>query len=143
MDNKDLIKEIEEYFAGYKRAKELGMIDYSPILLLHKCKTALQSQAIAPITSDEGGDMPYKHDSDALEKAAREIKAWKETAEFHCNNEFFYRGIVEKIGEMFEPDCYISNDGSVQQDVLALKVPELVAKALKQPAPSADGREEV
>lgn len=51
----------------------------------------------------------------------------------------FYRGIVVQIGDMFGVAARTSDDGSVQQDVLALKVPELVA-ALKQEVALANGR---
>lgn len=54
-----------------------------------------------------------------------ERDGWQRTAaEFHRNAEF-YRGIVTQIGAPF-PDAYVSDDGTVQEDVLALKVPEIV-----------------
>lgn len=56
-----------------------------------------------------------------------ERDGWEESTRFHLNNEMFYRGIVSQIGEMFGVAAKTSDDGSVQQDVLALKVPELVA----------------
>lgn len=62
----------------------------------------------------------------------QQVENWKETAAFHCRNELFYRGLITQIGEMFGKEAYISDDGSVQQDVLALKVPELVAELLRK-----------
>jgi len=66
----------------------------------------------------------------AVEKerdAARaELEAWKETAAQHSRNEDFYRGLIQGIGSNFGAPAYTSDDGSVQQDVLALRVPELV-----------------
>lgn len=61
-----------------------------------------------------------------LEQAEAEREAWKKTAEQHCRNEDFYRGLVSGIGAQFGEVAYISEDGSKQQDVLCLKVPELV-----------------
>lgn len=63
---------------------------------------------------------------------ARLAQAWHDTALQHCRNEDYYRGLVIKIGEMLGPDAYISDDGSVQQDVLCAKVPELVAARLSR-----------
>lgn len=58
-----------------------------------------------------------------------EAESWRETAAQYARNEDFYRGIVCQIGEMFGEEVRTSDDGSIQDDVLALKVPELV-KAL-------------
>lgn len=60
------------------------------------------------------------------ERAENERDAWIETARQHARNEDFYRGVVRQIGELFGDAAKTSDDGSVQQDVLALKVPELV-----------------
>jgi hypothetical protein len=42
----------------------------------------------------------------------------------------YYRGLVEKIGKMLGKEAYIADDGSVQDDILCAKVPELVAAKL-------------
>lgn len=65
-----------------------------------------------------------------IEALERERDAWAETARQHCNNEFFYRDLVREIGELFGVAAKTSDDGSIQQDVLALKVPELVRAAI-------------
>lgn len=62
-----------------------------------------------------------------IEEAIRERNGWCETAAQHLRNEEFYRGIVCQIGEMFGVAAKTSDDGSIQEDVLALRVPELVA----------------
>ncbi len=59
---------------------------------------------------------------------ASRVDPWMEDAMRHCRNEQFYRGIICQIGEMFGVEAKTSDDGSIQQDVLALKVPELVAR---------------
>ena len=59
---------------------------------------------------------------------ARRLAVWIENARQHARNEDFYRGLIVQIGEMLGPEAYISDDGSLQRDVLCLKVPELVKK---------------
>lgn len=69
--------------------------------------------------------------AEAISKpVARLAQAWHDTAAQHCRNEEYYRGLVIKIGEMLGPEAYISDDGSVQQDVLCAKVPDLVANLI-------------
>ena len=58
----------------------------------------------------------------------RERDAWIDTANQMTENASFYRGLVARIGEHFGVEAKTSDDGSIQQDVLALKVPELVAR---------------
>lgn len=58
---------------------------------------------------------------------------WKELAAQMARNADFYQGIVRQVGEILGKEAYTSDDGSVQDSVLALKVPELV-KALKDKA---------
>lgn len=69
---------------------------------------------------------------DIVLRLLREGDAWKETAERHCCNKEFYKSIVEQIGKLFGRDAHISDDGSVQQDVLALKVYPLVKSLVEQ-----------
>jgi hypothetical protein len=66
-----------------------------------------------------------------VEQLERERDAWSETANRHCRNEDYYRGLVVAIGKLLGPEAYISDDGSVQQDVLCAKVPEIVAAEVK------------
>jgi len=66
-----------------------------------------------------------------LEREQRHTDAWVDTAAFHCRNEEFYRGICQKVGEILGEAAYTSDDGSKQDNVLALKLPELV-RALKE-----------
>lgn len=56
--------------------------------------------------------------------------AWYDTAAQMSRNADYYRGLVVKIGKMFGKEAYISDDGSIQDDVLCAKVPELVAAKL-------------
>ena len=52
---------------------------------------------------------------------------WEETAKRHYRNEEYYRGLLIKCGETIGAESYISDDGSIQEDVLCAKIPELVA----------------
>lgn len=50
-----------------------------------------------------------------------------ETARQMANDRNFYQNIIRETGAIFGPEAYISDDGSIQDEVLALKVPELAA----------------
>lgn len=62
----------------------------------------------------------------------RRVKAWEQSAAEFCSGMEFYRGIVHQVGEMFGVAARTSDDGSIQDSVLALKVPELVAAVLAE-----------
>jgi hypothetical protein len=76
------------------------------------------------------GDYVLYDDYQLLESRVHELEAekegWNETAAQHLRNEDYYRGLVQEIGKHFGADAYISDDGSIQQDILCAKVPELV-----------------
>ena len=55
-----------------------------------------------------------------------ERDAWIESAAMMDGDARFYQSIVKQIGGLFGEAARTSDDGSIQQDVLALKVPELV-----------------
>lgn len=58
---------------------------------------------------------------------AKERDAWYETAQQHCRNELYYMGLLDEIAENFGEDAYQSDDGSIQDDPIRAKLPELVA----------------
>lgn len=62
-----------------------------------------------------------------IEELRRSAVAWEESAAQFHRNECFYRDLIHQIGKPFGVAAMTSDDGSVQQDILALKVPELVA----------------
>ena len=66
--------------------------------------------------------------ADEIERLREERDNWIETARQHLRNKEFYRGLVNQIAVPFGMAAYVSDDGSVREDVLALKVPELVAR---------------
>lgn len=55
---------------------------------------------------------------------------WQSTFKHMSDSIEYYRGLVQKIGLMFGEEALISDDGSVQDEVLCAKVPELVAQQL-------------
>ena len=59
------------------------------------------------------------------------VKNWYDTAAQNQRNTDYYRGLVQEIGKIFGDAAYLSDGGSVQQDVLCAKVPELVKALLK------------
>ena len=62
--------------------------------------------------------------------AERQRDNWMETASQHSRNQEFYHGLVTDIGNMFGLVARVADDGTICEDVLALKVPELVAKLI-------------
>jgi hypothetical protein len=55
-----------------------------------------------------------------------QIEAWAETARQQLRNTEYYRGLVVSIGELFGEEARTADDGTVMEDVLCAKVPELV-----------------
>lgn len=58
------------------------------------------------------------------------IEAWKHTAEQHLRNEQFYQGLLDDCAFHLGPETFISDDGSVQDSPIRLKIPEMVAALL-------------
>lgn len=71
-------------------------------------------------------------DTVLCEAVAKRIAAWMSTAAEFSVSVDFYRGLLTQCGEAIGPEAYTSDDGSVQQDVLALKIPEIVRKLVAQ-----------
>jgi hypothetical protein len=60
-----------------------------------------------------------------------ERDAWVETAAQAHRSREFYMDILHQVGDMFGVAARTSDDGSIQEHVLALRVPELVENALE------------
>lgn len=76
----------------------------------------------------------YPADETDPEKLRYMLEGWIESAASAENGCRFYRNIITEIGEMFGEAAKTSDDGSIQDSVLVLKVPELVAALIKQQA---------
>ena len=76
-----------------------------------------------PETSDRVMDIAL------AEAVATKIAFWMDTAAQNQRNADYYRGLLVKCGEIIGKRAYTSDDGTVQDDVLCAKIPELVEKA--------------
>lgn len=61
----------------------------------------------------------------------RSRDSWEESARQFARDVDFYRGLLRQCGQLLGKDCYTSEDGTVQEDVLAIKVPEVLHKLLR------------
>ena len=68
-------------------------------------------------------------DWDLRETVAKRIAAWMDTAAQNQRNTDYYRGLLVKCGEAIGDQAYIADDGSISDDVLCAKIPELVDAA--------------
>ena len=76
-------------------------------------------------------DEETKHtvmDGVLAESVARRIAAWMEEAAQAYDGLTFYRDLVDECAKYLGPEVFISDDGSIQDSPIRLKVPELVAK---------------
>lgn len=65
------------------------------------------------------------------EAVAKRIAAWMATSAQAYKNVDYYRGLVIRCGNAIGPKAYICDDGSVSDDCLCAKVPELVEEICK------------
>ncbi|MFA6290164.1 MAG: hypothetical protein WC637_00205 [Victivallales bacterium] len=59
-----------------------------------------------------------------------QIENWKDSAAQFLRNQKYYAGLLDEVAKHLGNDVFISDDGSVQDEPLRAKIPELVA-ALK------------
>lgn len=71
-------------------------------------------------------DDEFRSELDAIARAGH----WKEFAVRCHQNAQLYRDLIVKVGQIIGEEAYICDDGSRSEDVLCLKVPELVDKLL-------------
>lgn len=60
------------------------------------------------------------------EAVAKRIAAWMDTAAQFERTADFYRNLLDDCAESLGPDAFISDDGSVQDSPIRLKIPHLV-----------------
>lgn len=67
-------------------------------------------------------------DTELAESFAELLDNWIDRAAQEARNAEFYRDLIDQCAQVLGPEAYTSDDGSVQQDPVRLKVPELVQK---------------
>jgi hypothetical protein len=67
-------------------------------------------------------------DPDLAMEFARQLDVWIEFAAQQQRNTNFYMGILDECAEKLGAEAYTSDDGSVQDSPVRLKIPELIAK---------------
>lgn len=57
---------------------------------------------------------------------------WEETAAQFARNADYYRGLLDRIGRAIGPEAFTADDGSISEDVLRAKVPEIIESRFAQ-----------
>jgi len=65
------------------------------------------------------------------EAVSRRISNWMDTAAQNQRNTDYYRGLLVRCGEIIGKRAYVADDGTISEDVLCAKIPELVEKAFQ------------
>ncbi len=76
----------------------------------------------------EPADRRIEHLRAENERLKAQAASWEETAEQHCRNKFFYRDLLDQVAKHLGPEVFVSDDGSIQDEPLRLKIPKLVEK---------------
>ncbi len=63
-----------------------------------------------------------------ITRLEREKSNWVETAKQYCKNEAFYCDLLDQIAGHLGKKVFISDDGSIQDSPIRLKIPELVSR---------------
>ncbi len=127
------------YFVGESedRARELATAVWRAAQAWRPAGLDLELLFVPPLTpqaaADEAeaqlkGTLPLEEEAERNREAA----AWRETAEQCQRNTDYYRGLVVRIGKLFGLAARTSDDGSVQEDILVAKVPELVEALFRE-----------
>lgn len=65
-------------------------------------------------------------DSRLATEFAKTLAAWMETAAGYARGREFYRGLLVTTASHLGPEIFVSDDGSIQDEPLLLKIPEMV-----------------
>lgn len=65
-------------------------------------------------------------DVELAEAVAKRIEMWMASAAQYARNADFYRDLLVSVAKHLGSDAYTSDDGTIQDEPLALKIPELV-----------------
>lgn len=87
--------------------------------------------AIECWTDEETKDIPM--DIRLAAAVATRIAFWMQTASEGYRGAELYHNLLEECGKHIGVEAFTSDDGSIQEDVVALKVPSLVQKLVSRP----------
>ena len=93
-------------------------------------KNPLVQQLKSAYTSNAQWNCLHEIVERRAEENLRNANHWQEVARMHAKNEEYYRGLVVQIGDAMGHDAYVADDGTVSDDVLCAKVPELVVSMM-------------
>ncbi len=60
------------------------------------------------------------------EAFAKKLSLWMQTAAQNQRNTDYYRGLLKQCGESIGDRAFICEDGSISEDVLCAKIPEII-----------------
>lgn len=66
------------------------------------------------------------------ESFAKRLAVWMETAAMMSRNADLYRGLLDQCAEHLGREAYTADDGTVMEDPVLLKIPELVEKLVRK-----------
>lgn len=70
-------------------------------------------------------------DTAICEAVAKRLDTWMDTAAQAQRNCDFYRGLVDQCAQHLGAEAFTADDGTLMKDPVLLKVPELVAAAVR------------
>ena len=62
-----------------------------------------------------------------------EINGWYDSAAMFHNNERYYRRLLEEIAGIVGVEAFTANDGTVYDNALCIKLPEIIRRLLSKP----------
>ena len=72
------------------------------------------------------------------EAFAKRLAVWMETAAMMSRNADFFRGLLDQCAAHLGQEAYTADDGSVWEEPVRLKIPELVVERCASGAPQID-----
>ncbi len=66
-------------------------------------------------------------DVDLAESFASQLALWMQTAAQNQRNTDYYRGLLVECGESIGDRAFSCEDGSISEDVLCAKIPDIIA----------------
>ena len=84
-------------------------------------------------------EVALEKEKERAEKLKIERDNWIDSANQYLRNQHFYQDLLDKVGKYLGSEVFVSDDGSIQDSPIRLKIPELVSK-LKERAEKAERR---